>query len=606
LLYLEYMKHTRILITLFATIFALSGVFPYQAHADAINSTDFVTTWKTDNPGTSNSTSLTLPIVGGPYDVDWNNDGTYDQTGLTGSVTHDFGVAGTYTIRVKDAKQIRFARGGDRQKIVSVDQWGTSTWISMDRAFDGCTNVRVLTSDAPDTSMVTSLFATFYNATSLDDSGNWAWDTSNVISMRYTFWGALNFNGDISSWNTSQVTTMQEMMSYASKFNQNIGFWDISQVTRMDYFLYDGTDFNQDVSSWNPASLQNAHGIFQLASSFNQDLSDWNITSITDLEDIFYYTNLSTQNYDNILIAWSTQAVQPGVIFTADPTQYCKGQTARQSLIDNHGWNIIDGGYGNCSVYIPATPTIVPDLQSDFDTGELDTDNLTWEQEPTFYVTCSELGSTITLYVDAVDHTTHTCTALGTLAITAPAIGRGIHAITYTESNTYGESANSPSLSIEIERRPSNGSTITYVCKDETATNYSIFGRHQQSLCEYTENQPTTTLPVTTDDVLFDIAQCPHFTTYYRSGDRGGEISKIQTFLKGKGYNPGTVDNIMGPKTITAIKQFQATYQEQILTPWNLTHPTGRWYQSTRYQANKLVGCPEESVKLDNGVTLKK
>lgn len=55
-------------------------------------STSFITTWKTDNTGTSNSTSITIPTTGSGYnyDVDWNNDGTFDQFGLTGSVTHDF------------------------------------------------------------------------------------------------------------------------------------------------------------------------------------------------------------------------------------------------------------------------------------------------------------------------------------------------------------------------------------------------------------------------------------------------------------------------------------------------------------------------------------
>ncbi len=40
----------------------------------------FITTWKTDNPDTSNSTSITIPTTGTGYnyDVDWNNDGVYD------------------------------------------------------------------------------------------------------------------------------------------------------------------------------------------------------------------------------------------------------------------------------------------------------------------------------------------------------------------------------------------------------------------------------------------------------------------------------------------------------------------------------------------------
>jgi large repetitive protein len=74
----------------------------------ALASDHFVSTWKTDNAGTSNSTSITIPTTGGgySYQVDWNNDGDFldgvDETTLnTGDVTHDFGVAGTYTIRIQ-------------------------------------------------------------------------------------------------------------------------------------------------------------------------------------------------------------------------------------------------------------------------------------------------------------------------------------------------------------------------------------------------------------------------------------------------------------------------------------------------------------------------
>jgi hypothetical protein len=49
----------------------------------------FITTWKTDNPGSSNSTSITISTTGTGYnyDVDWNNDGTFDDLGVTGDIT---------------------------------------------------------------------------------------------------------------------------------------------------------------------------------------------------------------------------------------------------------------------------------------------------------------------------------------------------------------------------------------------------------------------------------------------------------------------------------------------------------------------------------------
>ena len=44
---------------------------------------EFITTWKTDNPGSSNDTSITIPTTGAGYnyDVDWDNDGVFNFEG---------------------------------------------------------------------------------------------------------------------------------------------------------------------------------------------------------------------------------------------------------------------------------------------------------------------------------------------------------------------------------------------------------------------------------------------------------------------------------------------------------------------------------------------
>jgi len=145
---------------------------------------EFITTWKTDNPGTSSDTSITIPTFVGEtynYDVDWDNDGTFDEFGVTGDVTHDFGSAGTYTIRIQGAfPRIAFNFGGDVKKIISIDQWGTIAWSSMSSAFGGATNLVGNASDAPNLSGVT--------------------DMSNM------FTGTTLFNQDLSSWDVEVVT----------------------------------------------------------------------------------------------------------------------------------------------------------------------------------------------------------------------------------------------------------------------------------------------------------------------------------------------------------------------------------------------------------------
>ena len=106
----------------------LALLFPCVSFAAL--SDHFVTTWKPDNPGTSSSTAITIPTNSGidvyNYDVDWDNDGTFDQFGITGDVTHDFGTTATQTIRIQGTfPRITFNNlGSDDEKIISVDQWG--------------------------------------------------------------------------------------------------------------------------------------------------------------------------------------------------------------------------------------------------------------------------------------------------------------------------------------------------------------------------------------------------------------------------------------------------------------------------------------------------
>ena len=171
---------------------------------------DFVSSWKTDNPGTSNSTSITIPTygIGYDYDVDWDNDGAFDELGLTGNVTHDFGVAGTYTIRIQGTfPRIYLNDTGDRGKLLSVDQWGTGRWASMAGAFSGAWTLEVTASDIP--------------------------DFSAVIDMSYMFHSAQSANPDTSSWDVSSVTEMGGMFSNATLANPNTSARDVSRVHDM-------------------------------------------------------------------------------------------------------------------------------------------------------------------------------------------------------------------------------------------------------------------------------------------------------------------------------------------------------------------------------------
>ena len=120
---------------------------------------------------------------------------------------------------------------------------------------------------------------------------------------------------------------------------------------------------------------------------------------------------------------------------------------------------------------------------------------------------------------------------------------------------------------------------------------------------------PTTNLPSNTyiSPIDSSVKSCPGFTKYLRKGNKANDKNEVilwQAFLN-KFYNAGLkIDGIYGNNTERGIKNFQNNYKEFILTPWNLTIPTGYTYKSTRAYANKIIGCSEGAVLLDNGVEI--
>jgi surface protein len=324
------------------------GVMPFiqSLTAHALSAGDFVATWKTNNPGSSNSTSITIPTTGSGYnyDVDWNNDGTFDETGLTGNVTHDFGIAGTYTIRIQgDFPRIYFAGDAEGRKIIDINQWGTNQWTSMEGAFQGAANLSSISAtDVPNLSAVTDMSLMFY--------------------------GALNFTGDISDWDTSHITNMSSMFFDAAHFNSNISEWDTSNVTNMSGLFRGASAFNQDIGNWNTSKVVSMANMFSSPydpSSFNQDLSDWDVSSLQSADNIFASTALSPANYDALLKKWSAETLQPNVTFGAINVKYCWSGSYRQHMIDTFGW-VITGDSNGCSLTLngqtvaelPVTPIV--------------------------------------------------------------------------------------------------------------------------------------------------------------------------------------------------------------------------------------------------------
>ncbi len=370
---------------------------------------DFVILVRTNNPGASSDTEFMIPTYGGEtysYNVDCNNDGTNEVTGQTGNYTCDYGPtglntgAGYYWIRIKDNSgtntgfpRIYFHDTGDKEKLLTIQQWGAGKWTSMNAAFMGCANLAGPANDMPDLSGVTDMSAMFYKASSFNQNiSGWdmsnvrdmsdmfnraatfdqdigAWDTSNVTDMSYMFYEASTFNQNIGEWNTSNVTDMSWMFYSSSSFNQDIGDWDTSNVTNMMDMFANAITFNQNIGSWNTSNVTNMQEMFFYASSFNQDIGGWDTSSVTDMSWMFDHAStfnqnigswdvrpltdamamfqgikLSTPNYDALLNGWNAQILQNGITFNGGDSTYCVGEIARTNIISSSNWAITDGG----------------------------------------------------------------------------------------------------------------------------------------------------------------------------------------------------------------------------------------------------------------------
>jgi surface protein len=269
----------------------------------------FITTWKTDNNGYSCYSCITIPT--NPYliynyDVDWDNDGVFDEFGITGDVTHNFGTPGTYTIRIQgNFPHIFFGKpGADSRKIIAIDQWGDINWSTMYKAFNGATQMTYNASDTPDLSGVTDMSFMFYN-TSFFNGAIGSWDVSNVTNMSGMFRYARGFNQPIGSWDVSNVTDMSYMFQGARVFNQPIDSWDLSNVTDVAYMFAETEAFNQPLGSWDLSNVTNMSQMFYNTKAFNQALDSWDVSNVTNMSGMFRYAI----TFNGALNAWDVSNV---------------------------------------------------------------------------------------------------------------------------------------------------------------------------------------------------------------------------------------------------------------------------------------------------------
>lgn len=259
-------------------------------------SQDFVTIWRTNIPGESISIPTAGAALGYNYDIDWEDDGVFDNFNIAGDISHNYPIAGLHRVRIRGTfPRIFFNNSGDKDKIFAVRNWGNQIWTSMRGAFHGCTNLQIIANDSPNLSNVTDMRKMFMDATSFNSNIS-SWDTSNIISMAHTFRGASSFNESLNKWDVSHVEDMSYMFCNASSFNKNLTNWDTSSVMNMSFMFFNAQNFNQEINNWSTSNVATMQNMFFNASSFNQDLGTWKTSSVTNMLGMFNNATAFNQN----------------------------------------------------------------------------------------------------------------------------------------------------------------------------------------------------------------------------------------------------------------------------------------------------------------------
>jgi flagellin-like protein len=193
-------------------VLTTSSVTTTSASSGSGSSDAFVMRVNTTNSGSTNSDQFEVSTGSGTFDynVSWEKVGgsaTGEQTGVGGDTVLNFPSSGVYELSITgDIPHISYlAPTTDAPKIISIEQWGTIEWESMNGMFFKASNL-----DG-------------YNATDTPD-------LSGVTSMTSMFQDASSFNQDLSSWNPAITgcDTGSSLISdlECSNFDKNAGFED--------------------------------------------------------------------------------------------------------------------------------------------------------------------------------------------------------------------------------------------------------------------------------------------------------------------------------------------------------------------------------------------
>lgn len=289
---------TSITGTYFVTV---SGTCGFEISLPAHYNSEFITLWNLTNSGSGFNERLNFGAQSsGPVYYRWE---TFPLSTLAGSGIFNGNNFSTYSlprnsiiklfISPANFQRIIMNNGTDRNRLVDILQWGSTSWTSMQNAFTGCNNLSGIgANDIPNLGNVNNLTSMFQDATLFNHPiGNW--NIENVTSTGSMFFGASSFNQPLNLWNTSNVVNMGSMFYNATAFNQTLNNWDVSKVTMMFGIFYSTKNFNQPLNNWDVSKVTNTYAMFYDNPVFNQPIGNWNVSNVTDMRFMFRGTNFN-------------------------------------------------------------------------------------------------------------------------------------------------------------------------------------------------------------------------------------------------------------------------------------------------------------------------
>jgi len=318
----------------------------------------FVIKVKTDNTGTSNSDQFTLPGSSSysyNFDVDWGDGSPVETINSGSSWTHTFaGGAGTYSVEITENvaggfPTIYFNNGGDKSKLLEIEQWGTNRWDSLSRSFLGCSNVDITATDhaTANTGSATNFSLCFHSCSSLTTLP--LIDTSSGTNFALICYNCTALT-DVAAINTANATTLRQAFYNCSSLTT---FPQISTANCQDFY-----------QTWRDCSALTSFPLIDTSSGTNF-FQTWlrcsslttcptlDFTSMSIGTQAFFGVTLDTASYDAILANSFTNNVNNSVTFHGGNSKYGRnGLAVRDTLTSSpRNWTITDGGYD--SVYDP-------------------------------------------------------------------------------------------------------------------------------------------------------------------------------------------------------------------------------------------------------------